>query len=106
MQLSERDNEVLASLADTPAFVLLMRLFQEYENELLEAVVETSDSTDLVRRTRYYQLVRKVRVALQTRPTMALDALREQQQAQAEAVDPSTVSMQDMWFKRFGAIPE
>lgn len=97
----DRENELLASLADHPPFRLLVELFKEYEADTLTMLAKTADNSDVLRRGRFYQFVRAVREFLETRPEVAREALERQRAAQVEVADSSTISPQDLWFQRF-----
>ncbi len=76
MRIGEREAAMLAELKDMPSFVLLMNIFQEFEDTVLGEVALERNPESLVRITRFYQYMRAVREFLKSRPESAYDALQ------------------------------
>jgi len=101
VQPTDREQELLASLADMPAYRLLIELFKEYEADVLTTMCKTAASDALLRRTRFYQFVRAVREFLEVQPEVARQSLSSIRAAQVEVDDPARLSAADLWFQRF-----
>lgn len=103
MQLTSKDHELIATLADIPAFHLLVALFKDWEADVLSTVSKTGPDEELIRRTRLYQTVRTVREFLESRPLLAFEELKRQQAQRVEESDSTGKSMNQLLYERFVA---
>lgn len=75
MTIGDRDRELLAQLRDMPSFVLLVSIFKHFEDDVLAELSLAKGSDEIVRITRFYQVLRAVREFMETRPQIAYDEL-------------------------------
>ncbi len=75
MAVGERDIEILAELKGHPSFVLLMSLFKDFENDVLDQFSLEKSPDGMVRIGRFYQTMRAIREFLESTPEQAADSL-------------------------------
>ncbi len=75
MTMGERDIEVLAELNGHPSFVLLMKIFRDFEDGVLEELSLERSSEGLLRIAKFYQTMRAIRSFLESQPQQAAETL-------------------------------
>lgn len=104
MTLGDRDMEMLASLKDMPAFVLLTQIMKNSENQILAEIAVIKTESELVRTTRFYQTLRWIREVLENKPQEAADAI---EQAKTTAMyDQEVGARTDVFHRRFNPVSE
>jgi hypothetical protein len=68
LKLGERDRELLAELHKTTAFSLLMRIFREFEQDVLNELAGEKITHNVIRISRFYQCMRSIREFLENVP--------------------------------------
>jgi len=103
MTIKERDMEMLAELKDMPAFVLLIQIMKNFEQDVLAEIAVIKTETELVRSTRFYQNLRCIREVLETKPQEAANVLT---QMQFESMTDAEVgAVTDVYRRRLDPLP-
>jgi hypothetical protein len=108
MNIGEQQLQLLAELKDMPSFILLVKLFRDFEDSVLENVSRAKDSEELLRVTRFYQTVRSIREVLESHPENAFEQLQRIQDSKYSLaeVDPAYLSQSIIHQLRFAQVPE
>lgn len=84
-----------------PSFILLMQLFRQFEESVLANVSSAKGEDELVRVTRFYQIIRTLREFLEEHPEQAFVQLELLRKARLES-DPEIVTRETIQQLRFG----
>ena len=100
MQLGDHERELLAELRDMPSFVLLLSIFKEFEEDVLCELSLSKKEDELVRITRFYQVLRALRSFLESRPEAAVDEIKRIKETYFPA-DIQEMTQDELFRKRF-----
>lgn len=92
MTIEEQQLQMLAELRDMPSYRLLMGLFKDFEDTVMGSVAVAKDERELVRVSRFFQVVHAMRVVLETHPENAFQQLETLRTAHIlNDIDPATI---------------
>lgn len=109
MELNVEQQRALADLHGNAGFQILVQLFREFEDSILQQVSQQHSNKRLAHLARYYQFARVCREAMESEVAGAFDEL--QRLIEQGLIDNEThlnlgpTGHNDAWHKRFGVGP-
>ncbi len=98
MELTEYDKQGIAELRTLPAYMKLMGVLKDYEDDVLFNLANTMDSATTLRHARFYQFLNATRGVLQSVP----DAIQSELDRLRDIGTPdSQMSLDEIWKQRF-----